>query len=406
MTLPSIARASVASFAALFSILIGATAIPAVAQDYSLLNYNGPDRTEKLVAEAKKEGGLTLYTSIAGNDMPLLKNDFEKKYGIKLTVWRAGSAQVMQRSITETEAKRYQVDAIHIGAPEMEGLHREKILQPVTSPVFKNLIADAVAPHREWASTMLTVWVQTYNSNKVKKSDLPKSYQDLLDPKWKGQLGIESEDSDWFAAVVGNMGEAKGLKLFRDIVAANGISVRKGHTLLQNLVAAGEVPLALAQYNYVAAGVKRSGAPVDWFVIEPAIARANAVGIAAHAPHPASALLFYEYILSPDGQKILASLDYVPTNKTVTSSMKNTKIQIEDPVATIDQWAKWGKIYSDTMAGKITLGGCCESKGARRLRRLLYSVRVPRPSASSFTSLRTTSTTAAWRPCFRNALYE
>jgi iron(III) transport system substrate-binding protein len=152
--------------------------------------------------------------------------------------------------------------------------------------------------------------------------------------------------------VAGNLGEAKGVKLFRDIAATNGISVRKGHTLLQNLVAAGEVPLALAQYNYVVTGVKRSGAPVDWFVIEPAIARANAVGIAAHAPHPASALLFYEYILSPDGQKILASRDYVPTNKTVASSMKNVKIQIEDPVATIDQWAKWNKIYNDTMAGK------------------------------------------------------
>jgi iron(III) transport system substrate-binding protein len=355
MIIPSIVRArvaSVTSLVALSSILIGITATPAFGQDYSLLNYNGPDRTERLVAEAKKEGGLTLYTSIASADMPLLKSDFEKKYGIKLTVWRGGSAQVLQRSITETEAKRYQVDVIHIGAPEMEGLHREKILQPVTSPVFKNLITDAVAPHREWASTMLTVWVQTYNTSKVKKSDLPKSYQDLLDPKWKGQLGIESEDSDWFAAVVGNMGEAKGLKLFRDIATTNGISVRKGHTLLQNLVAAGEVPLALAQYNYVVTGVKRSGAPVDWFVIEPAIARANAVGIAAHAPHPASALLFYDYILSPEGQKILASLDYVPTNKTVPSSMKNTKIMIEDPVATIDQWAKWGKIYNDTMAGK------------------------------------------------------
>ncbi|RXZ32372.1 extracellular solute-binding protein [Oxalobacteraceae bacterium CAVE-383] len=352
MTIPSIVNIRFAAVAALFGMLLAGSALPCAAQDYSILNYSGPDRAEKLLAEAKKEGGLTLYTSIASADMPLLKDDFEKKYGIKLTVWRGGSAQVMQRSITETEARRYQVDAIHIGAPEMEGLHREKILQPVNSAVFKNLIADAVAPHREWASTMLTVWVQTYNTSKVKKSELPKSYQDLLDPKWKGQLGIESEDADWFAAVAGNLGEAKGVKLFRDIAAANGISVRKGHTLLQNLVAAGEVPLALAQYNYVVTGIKRSGAPVDWFVIEPAIARANAVGIAAHAPHPASALLFYEYILSPDGQKILASRDYVPTNKTVASSMKNVKIQIEDPVATIDQWAKWNKIYNDTMAGK------------------------------------------------------
>jgi iron(III) transport system substrate-binding protein len=347
-----IATARAAATAAALSLILGLTALPSFAQDYSLLNYTGPDRTEKLIAAAKKEGGLTLYTSIADNDWPPLKADFEKKYGVKLTVWRAGSAQVMQRSITETAAKHYTVDAVHIGAPEMEALHREQILQPVTSPVFKNLIPDAVAKHREWASTMLTVWVQTYNTNKIKKSDLPKTYQDLLDPKWKGMLGIEAEDADWFASAISTMGEAKGLKLFQNIVATNGISLRKGHTLLQNLVAAGEVPMALAMYNYVSTAVMRTGAPVDWFAIEPAIARANAIGIARHAQHPAAALLFYDYILSPDGQKILASRDYVPTNTLVASPMKNIKIKLEDPDATMDQWSKWVKIYNDTLAGK------------------------------------------------------
>jgi iron(III) transport system substrate-binding protein len=346
MTFIAVARASIAM------LLMSLITLPCLAQDYSILNYSGPDRTEKLLAAAKQEGGLTLYTSIAEKDMPLLKADFEKRYGIKLTVWRAGSAQVLQRSITETAAKRYTVDAIHIGAPEMEALHREQILQPVASPVFKDLIPDAVAKHREWASTMLTVWVQTYNTTKIKKSELPKSYQDLLNPKWKGMLGIEAEDSDWFASAISTMGEAKGIKVFQDIVATNGISLRKGHTLLQNLVAAGEVPMALAMYNYVSTGVMRNGAPVDWFAIEPAIARANAIGIARHAQHPAAALLFYDYILSPDGQKILASRDYVPTNTTVASPMKNIKIKLEDPVATMDQWSKWVKIYNDTLAGK------------------------------------------------------
>jgi iron(III) transport system substrate-binding protein len=335
------------------ALAIGLVTAPCSAQDYSILNYTGGDRTEKLIAAARQEGSLTLYTSIAEKDMPLLKADFEKKYGIRLSVWRAGSAQVMQRSITETAAKRYSVDAIHIGAPEMEALHREQLLQPVASPVFKSLISDAVARHRDYAATMLTVWVQTYNTAKIKKADLPKTYQDLLDPKWKGMLGIEAEDSDWFAATTAALGgEAKGVKLFHDIVATNGISLRKGHTLLQNLVEAGEVPMALAMYNYISSASARKGAPVDWFVIEPAIARANAIGIARHAPHPAAALLFYEYLLSPDGQKILASLDYVPTNTTVTSPLKNVKINVEDPIATMDQWSKWVKIYSDTLAGK------------------------------------------------------
>jgi iron(III) transport system substrate-binding protein len=352
MTFSAIARASAA---ALF-VSLAALAQPSFAQgaqpDYSLLNYTGADRAEKLLAAAKKEGGLTLYTSIAEKDIPPLREGFEKKYGIKLTVWRAGSDKVLQRSLTETGAHRYEVDAIHIGAPEMEALHREQVLQPVTSPVFKDLIQDAVPKHRDYASTMLTVWVQSYNTNLIKKADLPKSYEDLLNPKWKGKLGIEAEDTDWFATVATGMGEAKGIKLFKDIAATNGISVRKGHSLLTNLVAAGEVPLALTVYNYMPTAVARKGAPIDWFVIEPAIARANAIGIARHAPHPAAALLFYEYLISPDGQKILASLDYVPSNSTVTSPMKGTKIKLEDPVLTLDGMAKWTKLYNEMLQSK------------------------------------------------------
>jgi iron(III) transport system substrate-binding protein len=326
--------------------------LPCLAQDMSLLNYTGPDRAEKLLAAAKKEGSLTFYTAIAENDMRPLAADFEKKTGIKLNVWRAGSDKVLQRAITETAAKRYEVDVIHMGAHQMEALHREKVLQPVTSPVFKDLIKDAVAKHREWASIMLVVWVQVYNTNLIARADLPKSYQDLLDPKWKGKLGIESDDSDWFAAICGQLGETKGIKLFQDIVAANGISVRTGHTLLNNMVGAGEVPLALTIYNYIPESAKKKGAPLDWFVMEPAIARANAVGVAAHAPHPNAAMVFYDYLLSADAQKILVGLGYIPTNATVTSPLQNTSITLEDPVVTLDQMDKWTKIYNDTMKRK------------------------------------------------------
>jgi iron(III) transport system substrate-binding protein len=326
--------------------------LPCLAQDMSLLNYTGPDRAEKLLAAAKKEGSLTFYTAIAENDLRPLQADFEKKTGIKLNVWRAGSDKVLQRAITETAAKRYEVDVIHMGAHQMEALHREKVLQPVTSPLFKEMIKDAVAPHREWASIMLVVWVQVYNTKLIQKADLPKSYQDLLDPKWKGKLGIEADDSDWFASVVRQLGEAKGVKLFQDIVATNGISVRTGHTLLSNMVAAGEVPLALTIYNYIPESAKKKGAPLDWFVIEPAIARANAVGVAAHAPHPNAAMVFYDYLLSADAQKILVGLGYIPTNATVSSPLQNTRITLEDPVLTLDQMDKWTKIYNDLFKRK------------------------------------------------------
>ena len=189
-------------------------------------------------------------------------------------------------------------------------------------------------------------------ANQVKKDDLPKSYQDLLNPKWRGKLGIETEAFDWFAAVVTGMGEENGLKLFRDIVAANGVSVRKGHSLLNNMVVAGEVPLALTVYNYMPEAAKKKGAPIDWFALEPAIARANGIGIARRAPHANAALLFYDYMLSAEAQKILASMNYVPTNATVESPLKNMKVKMIDPAVTLSQMEKWTKAYDEVVLKK------------------------------------------------------
>jgi len=311
--------------------------------------YEGADRLERIVAAAKAEGTLTLYTTIAEKDLPALIKPFETKYGVKVNVWRAGTDKVLQRTLAEAAARRHEVDAVHFGSPEMEALAREKVLQPVSSPTYRDLQPGSVPPHRQWAATILSVWVQAYNTTVVKKEDLPKSYSDLLDPKWKGKLGLEAKNQDWFATVVGlNGGGDKGLKFFQDLVARNGVSPRTGHTLLTNMVVSGEVPLALTVYNYMPEQAKKKGAPIDWFVIEPAIARSNAVGVAAKAPHPAAALLFHEYMLT-DAQPLMVGIDYVPTNTKVASPLKGIKILITDPIQSIDEAEKWGKLFDETV---------------------------------------------------------
>jgi len=321
--------------------LAALAALPAVAQ------------TDALVGAAKKEGTLTFYTTIAEKDLPVIVKPFEDKYGIKVNVWRAGTDKVLQRTIQEARANRNDVDVVHYGSPEMEALAREKILKPVDDPVQKDLIPGSVPAHRQWAATILSVWVQAYNTQAVKKADLPKKWEDLLDPKWKGKLGIEGKDDDWFATVVQQLGgEPKGVEFFRKLADTNGISVRKGHTLLNNMVVSGEVPLALTVYNYMPQQAKDKGAPIDWFVIEPAIARSNAVGIAVKAKHPNAALLFYEYLLGPEGQKAMTSIDYVPTNTKVASPLKGIRIVATDPARSLDESEKWSKLFEDIIVKK------------------------------------------------------
>jgi iron(III) transport system substrate-binding protein len=324
--------------------------LPAAAQkaDVSLLNYNGPDRMDRIRSAAKKEGEVMLYTSIPAKEMEQVTKPFEDKYGIKVSVWRGGPDKVLQRMLSEAKAKKYEADLVQIRIPDMEAMAREKIFQPVNSPTFKDLIPDAVPKHREWVVSQIPLTVLGYNTNLVKKEDLPKSYQDLLDPKWKGKLGIEATNYDWFATVVEHNG---GVKLFRNIVAKNGISVRKGHTLLGNLVIAGEVPLALTLLNYMPEQAKRKGAPIDWFTLEPTLALATSIGITRRAPHPNAALLFYEFMLT-EGQRIMASMDNVPSNSKVESNLKNVKFKFIDPDTSLDKREERERIFLDVMAGK------------------------------------------------------
>ncbi len=312
----------------------------------ALVLYEGADREQRLASGARGERELSLYSSLTVEDLTALAAGFEKKYGVKLKFWRAGSEKVVQRVVTEARAGRFDFDVVETNGPELESLHREKLLQKAGSPHSPDLLPEAIRPHREWVGTRLNLFVQAYNTKLVRKEELPKSYEDFVHPKWKGRLGIEAEDIDWFAMVVKEIGEAKGLKLFRDIVARNGLSVRKGHTLLAGLVASGEVPFALAVYNHNAEKLKQIGAPVDWYAIQPAIARVNGVALSRKPPHPHAAVLFYDFMLG-EGQAILVRGNYVPTNRKADPGAARTRLKFVDPAVMLDESAKWEKLYAE-----------------------------------------------------------
>ncbi|MEP7067848.1 MAG: extracellular solute-binding protein [Usitatibacter sp.] len=333
---------------------VASLALPAAAQVKAgataadVANYAAADRVQKLIDGAKKEGELSIYTSAQSEDMGALVSAFEKKYGVKVTVWRSSSEKVLQRAVTEARGNRHTMDVAETNGPEMEAMSREKILEAVKSPHLADLIAPAIRPHGEWVGTRLNVFTQAYNTTLVKKEDLPKTWEDLANPKWKGKLGIEQEDSDWLAGQYAELGEARAAKVFKDIVATNGVSVRKGHTLLTQLVVSGEIPLALTVYNYKAEQMKGKGAPIDWFSIGPAIARPNGIGVAKKAPHPHAAVLFYDFEISPEGQKILVGRDFVPTSRKVDTPLNKIPMKFVDARVALDEFTKWEKLYAET----------------------------------------------------------
>jgi iron(III) transport system substrate-binding protein len=322
--------------------------VPAPDPLAAAMSLNGEARTRALLEGARKEGDVMVYHSTQTEDLRPVFDAFTAKYGIKVRDWRSSSENVVQRVIRETRAGKHDVDLIENNSPEMEALRREKMLRRMDSVHFADMVPGTLPAHREYATSTMDVFVAAYNTDKVKREELPKTYQDLLDARWKGRLGIEAEDQAWFGTLLNTLGQEKGTRLFSDIIGNNGMSVRKGHTLLANLVASGEIPMALTVYNYKPPQLKAKGGPIDWFVLSPAIAQLHAVAVHNRAPHPHGAALLFDFFLN-EGQSILAARSFVPSNRKVTSPMGNMPIRFIDPAEALDKQDEWLKHWQDNI---------------------------------------------------------
>jgi iron(III) transport system substrate-binding protein len=311
--------------------LLAAAAPFASAQSFAELASDGsPSRHQRLAAAARKEGSLTVYTSNAAPTIEALSADFEKRYGVRVNAWRASSVKVLQRMVAEKRANRWDFDAVSVSSPELEALYRENVLQEINSGWHKEMLEGTLPAHRGWAPQFINVFVQAYNTHAVKKQDLPKRWADLLDARWKGRLGVEAKAGEWYCSLLKNLGEEKGGGLFPEIAARNGFSVRSGNSVLTNMVVSGEVPLALAVYSHMIEQAKQQGAPVDWFAMDPMIARANGIGASRRPPHPNAALLFYEYTIG-DAQPLMLRMNYLSPVKDLASPLRGARIVFVDP---------------------------------------------------------------------------
>jgi iron(III) transport system substrate-binding protein len=339
MNVGSILRLPV-SVAALLCAALGMS--PALSQgNEAALMYRGADRDARLVERAKQEGSVVLYTSLAPTESRPLADAFERKYGIKVELWRALSDKVVQRAVTEAQAKRHAVDVLETNGPEMEMIAREKLLAEFHSPHLADLPASAIPTHRQWMPDRMNFFVVAFNTTKVKREELPRTLEGFLDPKWKGRIGIEATDAEWMATIVKLWGE-RGSVFFRKLADMKP-DVRKGHVLLAELISAGEIPVGLTVYNANAESLKRKGGPIDWVPVEPVVGRPQGIGIARNAPHPHAALLFVDYVLSPEGQALFESMGRVPASTKIKSALNNFPFTAVEPATVLEEAERWNR---------------------------------------------------------------
>ena len=309
------------------------------------------ERTARLIESAWEEGSVTVYSSLPVPVMTPVAAAFREKYGIQTNIWRGGSEEILQRSVAEARAGRHMVDVVETAAPEIEGIAREQLLQNMESPVFDELMEGAFSPDRPWVTSRLIVFVGAYNTLRVRPSDAPRTFEDLMDPMWNGRLTVEANDFGWIKGMADTLGEAEATSLLRNIVDNNGVSVRDGHGLITNMLASGEVEFTFTQYYEQAANARDRGAPIEVAFLDPVIAVPTGIAMLRNAPHPSAALLFVEFFLS-EGQDILAEHDYVGSNLSRQSLPDGMNPVVVDMSDYLDEYQKWHDLHREIFAAQ------------------------------------------------------
>lgn len=289
---------------------------------------------QKLVEAAKKEGELVYYTTMTLDQSKIVTDRFEKKYGIKATLFRTGGGPLLNKIFTEARGGRYDWDVV-VGRGEMVlPLIERKLVDSYLSPETKMIEEQLVDKQGYWTAYYVNSYVLGWNTKLVKKQDVPKTYEELLNPKWKGgQISLDTEAYGMMEGLKRVWGREKGINYFKRLAALDPV-LKRGNTERVQLVVAGEYPLIIA-YNQTLQRMNSRGAPVDWLPLEPSVTQVNPIMLAAKAPHPNAARLFYDFVLSKEGQEMLRGFQRIPVRKDVEPDpprlFRGFKIAVEDP---------------------------------------------------------------------------
>jgi iron(III) transport system substrate-binding protein len=295
---------------------------------FSFRSVAQDSHTQKLIDGAKKEGALVWYMSASIEDAQAILLAFNKKYPfLKTDFFRAGSARLFNRIMNEARAGKVLFDLVAVRGLETHQLVKAGLLQPYVSPESAAYPAGFKDSKGYWVDYFDSYNVIGYNTQLVAREQAPKSWEDLLDPKWKGKIALDEENFSWYGAMTQKWGKEKTQRYMRAL-AKQDIQLRNGQTLIAQLMAAGEFSVAMVLAHRIEK-MKEQGAPVAWVTtLDPVTVSLHPIGIAAKAPHPNAAKLFVDFILSKDGQQLLLSIERTPARHGIDTKMEAKKLQL------------------------------------------------------------------------------
>jgi iron(III) transport system substrate-binding protein len=305
--------------------------------------------TPDLLKAAKAEGSLTVYGSMNEQEALPLWKVFEDATGVTVNYVRSSDTQIMARVMIEERARQRSWDvALTTTVSQLP----PAFLAQIDPPEAKALMPEARDPDRRWYGVYANYNAPAYNTKFVKKADLPKSYDEFAAHKeWAGKIAIDGTDNEWLEALYSYYGEQHGQTIVKNIIGALNPVITDGHLLLARSVGAGEYWLALNNFLNLTLNVKMSGAPTDFWLLNPVALVFGSVGVNVIAPHPNAAKLAENFVLSQQAQSFITRKGRFPTRPDVATNppevgqmLKQMKI-VPVILNTADQ-RKWQKTYN------------------------------------------------------------
>jgi iron(III) transport system substrate-binding protein len=310
----------------------------------------------KQLDAAKAEGSeMTIYSSTnEGEGLPLWKI-FTDATGIKVNYVRGSDAVLMSRMTLEFRGNQKAWDIAQTAT--LNKVPPQELLQ-FDPPEAKNISPEARDPGRRWYGLYANYNSPNYNTQHVQAADLPKTYEDFAKHKeWAGHVSIDGEDNEWLKAMFDYYGDDKGTQVIKSIVTALQPVITDGHLAAARSVGSGEYWVGLNQYVNLTMNVKLAGGPIDYFALDPVALFFGAVAVSAKAPHPNTALLAANFMLSQECQTFLAKFGRIPTRADVESNPPGivaamNKHKVITALLTPAEEPKWQRKFNELFKGQ------------------------------------------------------
>jgi iron(III) transport system substrate-binding protein len=316
-------------------------------------SLSGRAREDFLSAGARKEGEVADYTSTNHQMSGPLLAEFQKKYPfITVKLARIGGSKIIQRAETEAKAGLHAVDVIGTGELGIVSLVDRGLMGKYLSPMREHLREGFADKEGLWTVQHATLLFSAYNKKMVKAEEAPKSWEDFLDSKWKGKLSLDTEAFEWMGFLIKLMGEKKAMDYFERLTRQD-LKFLRGRSLQLQLMAAGEFPITMVANANLILDLKKAGAPIDSIRISPVLLRPSLLMMAANAPHPHAAMLYLDFLLSQQGQSMLAKSGRLPARRDVQTEeqelSEGLKFFMPDPLETGRNYKKISSLYDKVL---------------------------------------------------------